>query len=308
MSEQVDVSIVIISYNTRDFIVPCLRSLYQETTEVSFEVIVLDNQSDDGSCDAIESEFPQVRLIRHDANAGFARGNNIAAEQARGRRILLLNPDTLILDHAIDRLVAFADENPSNRIWGGKHLFGDRSLNTHNCWGDYSLWTVFLVAFALPTVFPNSALFNPRGYPKYDRSTVYQVDAITGCYLLIDTDLWNQLEGFAEEFFMFAEEVDLCRRARDLGAQPLITPESVIVHYGGGSTPIRSEDRSVQLLKAERQYFKKHFGAVQAPIATALQDLRILLRSGLTGFMRLFRKRSESNFYAKLWRRRAEWA
>lgn len=308
MSEQVDVSIVIISYNSCDYIIPCLRSIYEEAGDVSFEVIVLDNLSDDNSVEAIEAEFPQVRLMKHQENVGFARGNNIAAEHARGRRILLLNPDTLILDHAIDRLIAFANEHPENKIWGGKHLFGDRSLNKTNCWGDYSLWTVFLATFALPTLFPNSRFFNPRGYPKYDRESVYEVDAITGCYLLIDTPLWNQLGGFAEEFFMFAEEVDLCRRGRDAGARPIITPDSVIVHYGGGSVPIVSEERSLQLIKAERQYFRRHFSKVAAPIATALLDLRIVMRSVMVGLLRLVGKKKGPNLYANIWRRRAEWA
>ena len=251
---------------------------------------------------------PDVHLIKNKENVGFARGNNIAAEEAHGRRILLLNPDTLLIDNAIDRLVIFADGHPGNRIWGGKHLFGDRTLNSFNCWGDYSVWTVFCASFALSTIFPRSALFNQRGYPRYDRERESVVDSITGCYLLIDKDLWSELGGFAEEFFLFAEEIDLCRRARDKGAQPLITPDSVIVHFGGGSALFMSEDRKVQLLRAERQYYRKHFGAVSSHVACILSDLGIMMRSMAVGILLLLGQRKGSNRYVGLRRRRAEWA
>jgi hypothetical protein len=308
MSDSIDVSILIISYNTRDFILPCLKSVFEETKEVSFEVIVLDNDSSDDTCESIKAEFPEVRLIENKDNVGFARGNNIASEQAVGRRILLLNPDTLVLENAIDKLVRFSDEHPDNRVWGGKHLFGDRTLNKYNCWGDYSIWSVFCSTFALPTLFSGSRLFNPRGYPKYDRQSIRVVDSITGCYLMIDRELWVELDGFAEEFFLFAEEIDLCRRARDKGAQPLVTPDSVIVHYGGGSAPLFSENKKVQLLRAERQYYRKHLGAVGGPFACFLSDLGVVLRAALIGCLRMIGKREGPNMYGNLMRRRTEWA
>lgn len=307
MSDSIDVSILIISFNTRDYILPCLRSIYEETTETSFEVIVLDNDSEDDSCEAIRSEFPQVKLIENKENIGFACGNNVAAESASGRRILLLNPDTLILEHAIDRLVAFADKHPGNKAWGGRHLFGDRSVNRYNCWADYSLWAVFCSSFALPTLFPRSGIFNPRGYPHYDRMSVREVDAITGCFLLIDRDLWEDLGGFAEEFFLFAEEIDLCRRARDKGAQPIVTPESVIVHYGGGSAPLMSEGKKVQLLRAERQYYRKHLGLVRGPLACMLSTTGIAMRAFLVGSLRMIGLRKGENMYANILRRKREW-
>ena len=121
------VSILVISYNTREMTLDCLRSLKAETT-VPHEVIVVDNNSPDRSADAIAAAFPEFRLIASPDNLGFAKGNNVAAEEAQGDYLLLLNPDTVVLDHAIDRLVAFADANPRAGIWGGRTLNADRTL------------------------------------------------------------------------------------------------------------------------------------------------------------------------------------
>jgi N-acetylglucosaminyl-diphospho-decaprenol L-rhamnosyltransferase len=304
----VDVSILIVSYNTRDLIVECIESIHAQTSRHSYEIIVIDNDSDDDSVEVIRERFPDVKLIASGENVGFACANNVASEHASGRRLLLLNPDTLILENAIDTLLDFAGQNPGNRMWGGRHVFRDGSMNTYNCWTDYTFWTVFCSCTGLARFFPNSALLNPRPYPKYDRMSVKEVDVITGCYLLIDTDLWNDLGGFDRDFFLFAEEVDLCVRARRVGARPLITPDSKIVHDGGGSAPIRSEDRRIQLLKAERQFHRKHFGPVSARAACLLIDFRVTLLALMGTAQHLLTGKRNPRASMALLRRRKEWA
>lgn len=306
--KQVDVSILIVSYNTREMTVECIESIFDQTTSHTFEVIVIDNDSQDGSADAIEERCPRARLVRSNENLGFARANNVAAEHASGRRILLLNPDTLIIDGSIDRLVDFADKNPDRLMWGGRHVFRDGSKNPYNCWADYSVWTVFCACTGLSRIFSGSSLFNPRPYPGYDRMSVKEVDIITGCFLLMDTTLWNELEGFDDSFFLFAEEADLCVRAREAGARPLLTPDAVLIHDGGGSSPIKSEDRRILLLKAERQYHRKHLGRVGAPVACLLIELRVILLA-LTGeLQRVFTGKRNPRASFNLLRRRREWA
>ena len=120
------VSIIVVSYRTRDLTLECLRSVARETAHLPHEILVVDNASGDGSAEAIAREFPDVRLIALDGNVGFARANNIAAEEAKGRYLLLLNPDTVVIGRAIERLVAFAAERPQAKIWGGRTLYGDR--------------------------------------------------------------------------------------------------------------------------------------------------------------------------------------
>ena len=309
MNDQaIDVSILIVSYNTRDMTVECIESIFDQTTEHTFEVIVIDNDSSDGSAEAIRKQCPQVTVIESGENLGFARANNEASKVACGSRILLLNPDTVILDKAIDKLLDFAGENPDNRMWGGRHVFRDGSKNTYNCWSDYTLWSVFCSCTALSKFFSHSNLFNPRPYPKYDRMSVKEVDIITGCYLLIDADLWIELEGFDPDYFLFAEEADLCVRARMKGARPLLTPDSRIIHDGGGSAPIKSEDRRIQLLKAERQYHRKHFGPMGARAACLLIDMRVTLLALVGTLQYLLTGRRNPRASMALLRRRREWA
>jgi len=243
------VSILVISYNTRAMTLDCLRSIAAETT-LPHEVIVVDNASPDGSAAAIAEAFPEVRLIASPENHGFAKGNNVAAEHARGKYILLLNPDTLVLDAAIDRLVAFAGRTPSAGIWGGRTLYPDGSLNAGSCNGMQTLWSIFCRTSGLAIALRSSERFNPENYGAWDRGTEREVGYVCGCFFLIERDFWNQLGGFDLTYVMYGEETDLCHRARALGARPRITPEATIVHYVGASSKRRS-DKDALVLKSK---------------------------------------------------------
>lgn len=263
------VSIIVVSYRTRELTLECLRSVVRETKDASYELLVLDNASDDGSAEAIAREFPHIRLMARIDNVGFARANNIAAETARGRYLLLLNPDTVVLDGGIDRLLQFACARPQAGIWGGRTLYADRSLNPTSCWRRMTLWTVFCRTSGLSGLFPASQLFNPESYGQWDRSTVSEVDIVTGCFLLIERDFWQRLSGFDARFFMYGEEADLCLRARRLGARPAVTPDATIIHYGGASERVRSE-MMVKLLTAKAELIKRHWSAPTQRLGLAL--------------------------------------
>src|SRR5690606_21228068 len=154
------------------------------------EVIVVDNASADGSADAVAAEFPQARLIRLEKNVGFACGNNVAAAEARGDYLLLLNPDTVVLDRAVERLLEFARRQPGAKIWGGRTLFPDRSLNPASCWRAPTLWSVFCIATGLTSLFRRSALFAPESFGAWPRGAVRQFDIVSVCFLLIEHDSW----------------------------------------------------------------------------------------------------------------------
>lgn len=161
-------SIIIVSYNTKKYTLECLRSIYEQTQDVSYEVIVIDNASSDGSAEAIEAKFPNVHLIKSKKNVGFAGANNLAAEEAKGDYLLLLNPDTVILDGAIQKLYNFALVNPDNLIYGGRTLFEDRSLNPTSCWKKKTLWSFFATQRDWPLFFGKAAYLiqNPTGLGK----------------------------------------------------------------------------------------------------------------------------------------------
>src|SRR5882672_8693044 len=202
-SGDVDLSIIIVSYNTREMTLNCLQSITAETHDITFEVLVVDNNSSDNSAKAISARFPCVKLTALSNNIGFARANNLAAKNAHGRRILLLNPDTVILDRAIDRLVAFANQTPSFRIWGGRTVYSDGSLNRSSCWRKMTLWNLACFAFCLTYFGRRSEILNSEAYGGWGRDTTRHVDIVTGCFLLIDRKLWDQLKGFDPAFFMY---------------------------------------------------------------------------------------------------------
>jgi hypothetical protein len=306
------VSILVISYNTRAMTLDCLASVVAETT-VPYELIVVDNASPDGSAEAIAAAFPPessgIRLIASAENLGFAQGNNVAAREARGRYVLLLNPDTLVLDHAIDRIVAFAGRTPAAGIWGGRTLHGDRTLNPGSVFGRVTLWSLFCRSTGLALIFRKSAFFNPEEMGTWDRGDERDVDVVQGSFFLIRRDLWEELGGFDPTFVMYGEEQDLCRRATRLGARPRMTPEATIVHFHGASS--RRAAREIMTLKARVTLIRRHFPAWQQPIGLFLLGFWPWSRmvsggtlsrlSGRPGFAEAART------WGDVWRARSDW-
>jgi len=302
-------SIVIVSYNTCEMTLACIRSVFNETTTTNFEIIVVDNASSDGSAEKIEKEFGnKVNLTRLPDNVGFAAGNNVAAKYVKSDLILLLNPDTVVLDKAIDNLVSFSIRNQDSMIWGGITLFGDKSLNPTSCWQKVTLWNIFCRTFGLSLLFKNSPLFNSEQYAGWKRDTIKYVDIVSGCLLLIKTSLWNTLDGFDNDFFMYAEDADLCLRAVKYGAKPLITPDAIIIHYGGASGSIKEETK-IRLFKAKILLMKKHWGKYKYTLGRYLYLLYPFNKMIAHKILSLINKRyeGESLVWSEVWKRRKEW-
>ncbi len=309
-SGALDVSIIIVSYNTRELTLACLRSLYEQTDGLSFETLIVDNASTDGSPDAISREFPAARLIALQDNLGFAAANNLAAKEARGEfLLLLLNPDTVVLEKAVQRLVAFARRAPGARIWGGRTVFSDGSLNPTSCWMRQTPWSLFCRGVGLTGLFRGSALLNPEAIGNWARDTERDVDIVTGCFFLIRREFWSELGGFDPAFFMYGEEADLCLRARRLGARPRITPEATIIHYGGASESVRA-DKLVRLLRARVQLIRRHWPPYLHWFGIWMTAQYCLMHSLAWRCVRLIRPRQADNkaeYWGAGWKRRREW-
>ncbi len=305
-----DVSIIVVNWNTCELTLACLRSVYAETREVSFELLVVDNASDDGSAAAIAETFPQAVLLPQTENLGFARANNVAAARARGEFLLLLNSDTVVFDQAIDRLVAFARANPEAGIYGGRTFFEDGTLNPSSCWSRSTPWSEYCHAVGLARVFRSSRLFNPESFGSWRRDTVRQVDIVSGCFFLIRRALWEQLGGFSPDFFMYGEEADLCLRAARLGARPLICPEAQIIHYGGKSERTAA-GKLVKLLDARRRLIERHWPEFWIGFGRTMQKLGVVQRLTLARLLALGGHKAaaeRARTFAEVWRRRREWA
>ncbi|HUF56672.1 MAG TPA: glycosyltransferase family 2 protein [Thermohalobaculum sp.] len=300
-------SILIVSYETREMTLEAIRSARAETA-APHEIIVVDNASTDGSAEAIARAFPEIRLMAESRNHGFARATNLAAAEARGEYLLLLNPDTVVLDGAIDRLLAFARARPAAMIWGGRTLYADGTLNPTSCWARMSLRSLACQAAGLGTLFPRSRLFSPESYGGWQRDSEREVDIVTGCFLMIERAFWQRLGGFDPTFVMYGEEADLCLRARALGARPRITPEARIVHHVGASSTVEAR-KQVMLLKARTTLIRRHFPGWRRPIALALLHARPWTRLAASGALARLSGRGAGAHarWREIWACRDDW-
>jgi GT2 family glycosyltransferase len=310
----IDVSIIVVSYNTREMTLECLRSVVAQSPELEFEVLFIDNQSTDGSFEAVESEFGsdvRFQIIASDENLGFARANNVMAKQARGSRILLLNPDTVVLDHALEKLNAFADERSDCGIWGGRTVQADGvTLDPRSCWADLTLIGVFFRTIGLSKAFSASEFFNPQSFGEWQRDSIRHVGYVTGCLLLIDRSLWERLNGFAPEFFMYGEEAELCVRAKSLGAKPIITPEATIIHYVGASATA-SWQTKVKVNRGEITLMRLHWSKSAAFLGRELIRAATAYRAIVFWVLSKVRpnegSRSRADDWKHIWAARSEW-
>ena len=302
-------SVIVVSYNTREMTLECLRSLGRNIDRETTEVFVVENGSSDGTAEAVEQEFEWLQLLASGQDLGFGRANNLAAKHATGDRILLLNPDTVVLDGAIEALAAFADENPDAGIWGGRTLFADGSLNADSCFAKPTLWSAICDTSGLTPAFRGSRLFDREMYGWWKRDTPRDVDIVSGCFMLIDRSLWETLGGFDPDFFMYGEETDLCLRAGKLGHRPMVTPDATIIHYGGASERVLTE-KLVKLYDARARLIRRHWSLATQPIGLGLLAIRPIMRAipyALLAATGIKRTGESARCWWNVWTRRREW-
>lgn len=308
-SQAVDLTVIVVSYNTRALTLRALETLFEATHDTSFRCVVYDNASADGSASAIAEAFPQVELIAAEENIGFAAANNVVAERVTTPYILLLNPDTEVFDGAVDRLMSFARTQPQAGIWGGRTVFPDGSLNIASCWNRITLWSVFCRATGLSSVLRGSEVFNPEALGSWQRDTVREVDIVVGCFLLIRTDLWRRLGGFNLKYFMYGEESDLCLRAARDGFRPMITPEAEIMHLVGASF-VANERKVVLVMKARATLIRDHWPRWKAPIGLGLMWCWAAVRRAATWPLAASRRDRHKALAARwrsIWAARRDW-
>jgi GT2 family glycosyltransferase len=241
--EPIDISVCIVTYHVRDMLRDCLQSLYQNT-RLSFEVIVVDNNSQDGVVQMLHSEYPEITLVENQENAGYTHPMNQAMRLGRGRYLLQLNPDTLILPEAIDRLVVFMDQHPEVGICGPKVLNRDRTLQKPCRRGEPRPWAVLTYFLGLSSLFPRSPLFSQYLLTYLDEDEIHEVDGVAGSCMMARRALIDQIGYLDERYFAYQEDADFCFRARQAGWKVYYMPGAQIIHYGslGGSRvqPYRS--------------------------------------------------------------------
>lgn len=306
-SERTDVAVVIITYNSENEIQDCLEAVQRERLKVNQRIVVLDNQSSDGTVNLIKTKFPEVQLILPKENLGFARGVNRAIRESQSEFILLLNPDTIVKKHAIDKIIDFAKANPNHGLYGGRTLTPEGNLEPSSCWGLPTLWSTAMFAFGLSTILKQNSLFDPESLGKWKRDTIKEVGVITGCFLLAKRSFWqNKLNGFDERFFMYGEDQDLAMRTHALGCKPIICPSAELIHEVGKSSKTPTH-KMMLLYKGKACLIRTHWSGLRKTLGIKL----LLLGIGLRAMPALIKNFNKKDYlperYHYLWKNRKEW-
>jgi O-antigen biosynthesis protein len=273
-----DLSIIIVSYNVKEFLRGAIASVQRSLTAGSIEgeIIVVDNDSSDGSAAMICSEFPETRLYALNENLGFGRANNLALKHAEGNFFLLLNPDTIVGEETLSTMLDFMRSHPEAGLAGCKLLNGDGTFQLSCRRGFPTPWASFTKLFGLASLFPNSKLFARYNLTYLPIDATYEVDALGGAFMMLSRDAWNATKGFDEDFFMYGEDIDLCYRTKQAGFKIFYVHSTATVHFKGESTR-RSAINELQVFyEAMHVFVKKHYRA--SFLFTLLLRLGIFLR------------------------------
>lgn len=272
-----DVSVIIVSWNAREFLMQCLASLYAGEGRRAKEIIVVDNASMDGSSEAVETHFPGVCLIRNAENLGFAKANNAGVEHCTGRYICFINSDAKVIGDCIGQLVDYCETHSEVGLVGPRVMWGDGRLQ-RSCRGFPTVWTTLCGTLALDTFFPKVKSFGGYSLAYWPQEELREVDILSGCFWLARREAMNQVGLLDEEFFIYGEDMDWCKRFRLAGWKNAFVPSAQAVHYGGASSANAPVRFYVEMHKAELQYWRKHHDPLAVACYRAASFLHALVR------------------------------
>jgi GT2 family glycosyltransferase len=275
-----EVSVIIVSYNTRELLRECIESILCEQGDgLAVEVIVVDNASADGSAAMVAERFPQVRLIANPDNRGFGAACNQGMEVARGRYALILNADIRAQPGALQRLVAFMDAHPDAAVCGGQLRYPDGRIQP-SCARELTLWWVFCEQSMLAKLFPRTRLFGGYWRTHWDFSATIETEQVMGACMM----LRRPFPRFDEDYFLYCEDTDLCYRVRQAGGKIYYVHDAVFVHHLGASGEPQRAQMVIYYNRGKERYFRKFHGAWQARVCRWLNKggalLRVLLGLG----------------------------
>ena len=249
-----ELSIIIVNWNSREYLGKCIASILENTHGIGFEIVVIDNASFDGSREMILERYPQVRFIQGDTNLGFAKANNTAFHRSCGRNVLFLNPDTEIVGPAVTLLFEYLQKLPNAGTVGCKLLNADGTIQTSCILPFPTILNQTLDSEVLRVFWPTSSLWgNAPLFGAQDGPG--EVEAISGACVMLKRSVFEKVGFFSEEYFMYAEDIDLCYKVRQAGCKNYYVPDATIVHYGGGSTQNRQSDFSVVTMRKSTWWF-----------------------------------------------------
>lgn len=276
----VDVSVIIVNFNAFEFITKCITSLREHTKGVTYEIIVVDNCSNEGDILDHISEADDLHIIKNKVNRGFGAANNMGSAIAKGRYILFLNNDTLFLEDTLSVLVKYSDESKEAVLLGCKVLNADMTLQESNFLFP-KLQHIFFESIYLAKLFPRSEFFNFFAPSYYQGSEPLETDVVKGCFIFLSSEANKRLKGFDADFYFYSEETDLCRRFQKNIGKVLYYPPTSIIHYGEVSTGSYSWFKFRNVAESRIVLFKKWFTGVRFPLVLISQYLGYIIRGVL---------------------------
>jgi N-acetylglucosaminyl-diphospho-decaprenol L-rhamnosyltransferase len=261
MAEPLELSIIIVNWNSAAFVRQCVSSIRSETTGLTYEILVIDNASFDGCEKMLSAHDPAVRYLQSQKNVGFARANNLAFEAARGASLLFLNPDTEVAGPAIQRLHRALRELPAAGVVGARLLNGDGSLQTTCIQSFPTIVNQMLDFECLRRLWPESELWGMAPLHRTGRG-VDEVEVVSGACLMIGREMFERVGRFSEDYFMYAEDLDLCHKVRRAGGKNYYVPEASVVHFGGSSSSSHATSNfsSVMMRESVWRFLRKTRG------------------------------------------------
>ncbi|MBL7074497.1 glycosyltransferase [candidate division KSB1 bacterium] len=277
-----DVSVIIVSYNVKYFLERAILSLLKALKGLRHEIFVVDNHSTDGSPELIRNRFPALKLIANSENVGFGRANNQALRLCGGDYILLINPDTMVQEDTVSKMMSFFEGHPVAGMVGCKILNPDGGLQLA-CRRSFPTPMVgFAKIVGLSDLFPKSHLWGRYNLTYLDENQISEVDAISGSFMMIRRQVYEGVGGFDEDFFMYGEDLDWCYRIKKAGWKIYYVPTTAIIHYKGESARASRLDTQRLFYQAMHQFVRKHFRSRYSFAANGLISVGIGIRAGLS--------------------------
>ena len=251
-------SVIILNYNVRHFLELCVLSVQKALSNIDAEIIVVDNNSSDDSCQMMQHRFPNIQLIRNSENLGFPKGNNIGVFQAKGDYICILNPDTVVAEDTFEKVLAFAKKQTNLGIIGCKLIDGRGNFLPESKRGIPTPWVAFTKIFGLFNYFPKSNFFNKYYAQHLQENETGKVAILVGAFMVMKRELYNEIGGFDENCFMYSDDIDLSYMVLQKGKYNYYFPETTVIHYKGEST-VKDETYMKRFQEAMNFFYKKHF-------------------------------------------------
>lgn len=279
--ERKSISVVIVVWNAKKYVLECLESLREHCANTYREVIVVDNASTDGTPDLIEKLFPESTLIRNQQNLGFATANNIGISLCSGDYICLVNSDVKFRDDCLVQMVRYMAENPDVAMLGPRMLWPDGRVR-RSTMRFPTVWNMFSHAAGLHVLFKRSSVFAGQLMSDFDHQSTREVEVLNGWFVMVRRTALQKVGPMDPSFFMYGEDIDWCYRFRQAGERLVFFADAGAIHYGGASSSNAPVRFYIEMNRAMWQYWRKHYGKwsqLAFLLTSAIHDSLRLLRS-----------------------------